>query len=55
MASGWGLIGFSYQGTSALAVQVLGYAEGASPYPVLFVCLSVATAAMLLGLRQRAA
>jgi MFS transporter, DHA1 family, multidrug resistance protein len=55
MASGWGLIGFSYQVTAALAVQVLGYAEGASPYPVLFVCLAVVTAAMLLGLRQRAA
>jgi MFS transporter, DHA1 family, multidrug resistance protein len=55
MASGWGLIGFSYQVTSALVVQVLGYAEGGSPYPVLFVCLAVVTAAMLLGLRQRAA
>jgi DHA1 family bicyclomycin/chloramphenicol resistance-like MFS transporter len=55
MASGWGLIGFSYQVTAALAVQVLGYAEGASPYPVLFVCLGVVTAALLLGLRQRVA
>ncbi len=54
MASGWGLIGFSYQVTAALVVQVLGYSEGASPYPVLFVCLAVVTAALLLGLRQRA-
>jgi hypothetical protein len=35
-------------------VQVLGYAEAASPYPVLFVCLGVVTIALLLGLRQRA-
>jgi DHA1 family bicyclomycin/chloramphenicol resistance-like MFS transporter len=54
MASGWGLIGFSYQVTAALVVQVLGYAEGASPYPVLCVCLGVVTMALLLGLRQRA-
>jgi DHA1 family bicyclomycin/chloramphenicol resistance-like MFS transporter len=54
MASGWGLIGFSYQVTAALVVQVLGYSAGASPYPVLFVCLAVVTAALLLGLRQRA-
>jgi MFS transporter, DHA1 family, multidrug resistance protein len=53
MASGWGLIGFSYQALSALAVQVLGYAEGSSPYPVLYVCLGVVTLALLLGLRQR--
>ncbi|MEO8308545.1 MAG: MFS transporter [Pseudomonadota bacterium] len=53
MASGWGLIGFSYQVLAASAVQVLGYAEGASPYPVLFVCLGVVTAALLLHLRQR--
>ncbi len=55
MASGWGLIGFSYQALAALAVQVLGYAEGASPYPVLFVCLGVVSAALLLGLLQRSA
>ena len=55
MASGWGLIGFSYQAVAALAVQVLGYADGGSPYPVLFVCLGVVTFALLLGLRQRAA
>jgi DHA1 family bicyclomycin/chloramphenicol resistance-like MFS transporter len=55
MASGWGLIGFSYQVTAALAVQVLGYAGGPSPYPVLFVCLGVVSAALLLGLRQRVA
>jgi MFS transporter, DHA1 family, multidrug resistance protein len=53
MASGWGLIGFSYQVTAALVVQVLGYSGGASPYQVLFACLAVVTAALLLGLRQR--
>ena len=55
MASGWGLIGFSYQAIAALAVQVLGYSDGSSPYPVLFVCLGVVTFALLLGLRQREA
>jgi MFS transporter, DHA1 family, multidrug resistance protein len=53
MASGWGLLGFSYQAVSALAVQALGYAGG-SPYPVLFVCLGVVSLALVLGLRQRA-
>jgi len=53
MATGWGLIGFSYQAIAALAVQVLGYTEGDSPYPVLFVCLGVVIFAMLLGTRQR--
>jgi MFS transporter, DHA1 family, multidrug resistance protein len=55
MASGWGLIGFSYQAIAALGVQVLGYTEGGSPYPVLLVCLGVVTCALLLGLRQREA
>ena len=53
MASGWGLLGFSYQVVAALAVQILGYAEGGSPYPVLFVCLGVLSIALLLGSRQR--
>ena len=35
-------------GGRGLAVQVLGYAEGGSPYPVLFVCLGVVTFALLL-------
>ncbi len=41
-ASGWGLAGFTQQLTGACAVQVLGFFPSATPFPVLFLCATVA-------------
>lgn len=47
-ASGWGLAGFTQQVTGACAVQVLGFFPSATPFPVLFLCATVAVLPLLL-------
>lgn len=51
VGAAWGLLGFSQQALSALAVQVLGWMPSASPWPVLWLCLAAVTLALLLERR----
>jgi DHA1 family bicyclomycin/chloramphenicol resistance-like MFS transporter len=47
-ASGWGLVGFAQQLIAAVSVQSLGFLPAASPFPVVWICLALATGALLL-------
>ena len=52
VGSAWGLLGFSQQALSALAVQSLGYFHASSPYPVLLLCFAAVAFALLLEYRS---
>ena len=54
-ASGWGLVGFAQQAIAALGVQALGYLPSDSAFPVVWISLALAAAALALqGLPRHA-
>jgi hypothetical protein len=47
-ASGWGLAGFAQQFVAAISVQLLALFPADSPFPVVWICLSLVAVAFVI-------